>query len=122
MKYAKRKTMALYEKEMEFLEVLNKKNQNNFSKSIRECIEFTCHAIEQTGSIERAKEILYFNQTNDLRVNDKIILRVEKVIKTGISTPDIVPEGAISELYGYGNKIFERLEEKIRKNHPLIGR
>lgn len=76
-----RKNVLLYRKQLNFLEALLKENNYKFSTSIRECIEFTCHAIEQTGSIERAREILYFNQTNDLRVNDKIILRVEKVIK-----------------------------------------
>lgn len=118
--YVQRKNVCLYVKEMKFLDGLIKKNNNNVSKAIRECIEFTCHVIEQIGSIDQAKEVLYFNQTNDLRVNDRIILRVEKVIKSESKPPDFVlPKGSISEPYGYGDRIYQKLEEKLRKQDSV---
>ncbi len=69
--------IELYEKLFPLIE----KHNGNFSHSIRECVAFAEFAIEKIGSIERAKEVLIQNEVSDLNVGDKIILRVERVIR-----------------------------------------
>lgn len=108
--------------QLKMIESLIEKNDGNLSAAIRDCIDFVGFCIEKVGNLDRAKEILYFNQTNDLRINDKIILRVEKVIKNPLKPMDsILPEGPISE-HGYGNKIYQRLEEKLKEKDESVNK
>jgi hypothetical protein len=46
---------------------------------------------------------------------------IEFISHTTLKPPDFVlPEGSIFEPYGYGDKIFKRLDEKLRKKQESV--
>ena len=80
-KFGKRCNVYLFQNEIKSISPLLEMNNGNLSKTVRDCVEFSMFAIEKIGSIKRAQEILILNNTSDLNIGDKIVLRVERVIR-----------------------------------------
>lgn len=80
-KLGKRCNVYLFPEEIRNMSSIIEMNNGNMSKTIRDCVAFTIFAIDRIGSIKRAEEILILNNTSDLNIGDRIILRVEKVIR-----------------------------------------
>ena len=74
-----RKNMSIHPSELAKIKTLIEKNNGNLSGSLRESLLFTGFVMEKVGSLERAKEIICSNLSDELRIGDQVVLRVERV-------------------------------------------
>lgn len=80
--YLQRKNISITKKSLHELAPYLKQHNDNFSRSMREIIDFALFAIDSCGSISRAKDkISSQNSCDDLRPDDQVIMQVVKVIR-----------------------------------------
>lgn len=77
-----RKNISITKRYVSRLAPLLQPHDGNFSSLIREMIDFSLFAIENCGSISRAKELIISqNNSDDLRPDDQVVMQVVKVIR-----------------------------------------